>query len=790
MTARLMTPSIQEAMRILEGDYDLPGPFTVLQGIDGDGMANTIDTMPELIIGDHREDEDESSPVIGEEAEHEQRSLGSVPREISENRSSFASNDVDSRGGHSDGDVFSLVGSSSEVSSLELVTHTQAADPSSPERHFDATTRIHNNAIRNDNRATLNQGSRFAAGGNRTPSIGLHLPLPTGVTPIGYNSILPPVSATSPPQSPQRNEEFIFIDERRHLKSDTGADPSACPSLSNDDIEVQAVSSSADAGRGSPNHSSRYDLLSGRNKQSIKDWDANCRQNETLQFNDVSSHIASDAPSMLHETQWWKSKRHRLLIFDKAPAFAATDNKVENYNNNTSALQHGKILGELAPGSTVVGVEKFSMSAPREGDLIGNQNPKLGVIEVLKIESPQVGFIICSIDGYSLVGPGMPSSYTESDVWIWKVMCPNGAYVRQGLELTSVHVATIPYGSFVEVKRKTINAMGLSRLEVEAYLRTEIIANNDDAVTTSKAGRLNGALQTLSWMNRSAEPAKIPQVQTRKVVGWISEVLNPLSGQTGRIAQPVPLPVPAQFSVTLPEGAVIREGVELSSNQIGLAPMGSTLKVVGRAYSQHPMDRCIQRLKLAGGGGWVSVQLNKDSRENELSVLQHIGTDGIFDPEEAGLYHIEKQLQVFDEYHTNIDDPDDSEQAQSTNVRRSLDRLLSSVSSINDEDETLTNSAEASNNDSSLESSAVPALYRSGVAGPSGTQSTLKCRSEAQKDDPCLICLTEERNATIVHGETGHIACCLTCARLLKGRGDKCPVCRLPIDMIIQQFWA
>lgn len=29
-----------------------------------------------------------------------------------------------------------------------------------------------------------------------------------------------------------------------------------------------------------------------------------------------------------------------------------------------------------------------------------------------------------------------------------------------------------------------------------------------------------------------------------------------------------------------------------------------------------------------------------------------------------------------------------------------------------------------------------------------------------------------ERTATIVHGETGHIACCLTCARILKARGD------------------
>lgn len=194
-------------------------------------------------------------------------------------------------------------------------------------------------------------------------------------------------------------------------------------------------------------------------------------------------------------------------------------------------------------------------------------------------------------------------------------------------------------------------------------------------------------------------------------------------------------------------------------------------------------------MKLAGGGGWVSVQLNKQTAEDQLSVLEQVGTGGSYDHDEPGVFHIEKQLQVMDEYHTNVNDPDDTDQLYRTNVRRSLERLISSVSS-NDEDETLTNSADISNNDSSLESSAVPALYRSGVANPGGSQSTLKCGSKSQKDEPCLICLTEDRNATIVHGETGHIACCLTCARLLKGRGDKCPVCRLPIDMIIQQFWA
>jgi len=54
----------------------------------------------------------------------------------------------------------------------------------------------------------------------------------------------------------------------------------------------------------------------------------------------------------------------------------------------------------------------------------------------------------------------------------------------------------------------------------------------------------------------------------------------------------------------------------------------------------------------------------------------------------------------------------------------------------------------------------------------------------------CVVCLTDARNATFVHGETGHIACCLLCARALQARGDSCPVCRLPVDVVIQHFFA
>jgi hypothetical protein len=43
--------------------------------------------------------------------------------------------------------------------------------------------------------------------------------------------------------------------------------------------------------------------------------------------------------------------------------------------------------------------------------------------------------------------------------------------------------------------------------------------------------------------------------------------------------------------------------------------------------------------------------------------------------------------------------------------------------------------------------------------------------------------MDEPRNATLVHGDTGHVCCCLKCAQDLKPKGLACPMCRKPIDV-------
>jgi hypothetical protein len=227
--------------------------------------------------------------------------------------------------------------------------------------------------------------------------------------------------------------------------------------------------------------------------------------------------------------------------------------------------------------------------------------------------------------------------------------------------------------------------------------------------------------------------------------------------------------------------AVIRQDVELSSPEIGMAPFGSVVKVIGRAFSEHPVDKCIERLKLAGNGGWISVRLNRPPPDDDL-VVELVDVDGQFDPSAPGLYHLDAQRAVRAE-----------RRQQQQQHRPSLNHgdacPASDLSSI-DEDDDLSlvddhgeDDDDDGNGDHDMGRSGGRVQSRQnrrGSSGYGGGAETLKC----------VVCLTSERNATIVHGETGHVVCCLVCSRILKARGDKCPVCRLTIDVVIQHFYA
>ena len=59
---------------------------------------------------------------------------------------------------------------------------------------------------------------------------------------------------------------------------------------------------------------------------------------------------------------------------------------------------------------------------------------------------------------------------------------------------------------------------------------------------------------------------------------------------------------------------------------------------------------------------------------------------------------------------------------------------------------------------------------------------------EPDEEMRCVVCMSRRKSATIVHGNTGHICCCMQCALTLWKKGDKCPICRAPIDNVIRHF--
>lgn len=474
--------------------------------------------------------------------------------------------------------------------------------------------------------------------------------------------------------------------------------------------------------------------------QALERWLADCRQQELLHRNEWNESLATSTTmatttttSAVQANPTWYMLDGQLAVLETLP------------QTIVGSLFFPQAVGALHPGTTVIGSQVVTLDS-RTFNAVSATATKVaprgrdGWIQFLKLESPAVGYVVYSLNGYYFLAPGLPSNFVDPEHWTWRVTCPVGAFVREGLDLSTKHIETIPYGSFVHVKRKTVNVMGLSRLQISATVE-----------------QLDGRI--------------------RHVNGWCSEFLNPLSGQRGSIVQPLAFAVPACYRVNLPEGAVIRSGVELSSLQIGHAPVGAVVVVTGRAFSEHPMDKCIERLRLAGNGGWISMRLNKNPPAN-LMVVECEGIDGRFEPDHPGMFHLNAIRRVYQE----------QENAQAESGRVSAD--LSSID--DDEGESLSASSSAQELGELVASCRPSCTYNATARNYTHQTSVSGTRvaPPSSADELCLVCNSEERNATIVHGETGHVACCLVCARMLKARGDPCLVCRLPIDSVIQQFWA
>jgi hypothetical protein len=624
-----------------EAEIFLPGSFVVFQGVPGDGLSNTIDTMPTL--------RDEDAEVIRV----------------------YQQDDSTSEYHHVEGNQL--------FDDESTITSALTGEPGAHAANF------------------LRQAAGVGSFGGLLSSP-LHPPIRATAQPVSLRAHLP-VPETA------HDDSFLLLSDSQPERDNT-ATSAAVGDIIN---------------RFMPQHSplpvNPNVVVNRAEERAINRWQIDCRNREVRQRKEWKQTFDAGTEDDDDDLLMWWQKEGRLALLESAPT-KQSGHVVRN------------VIGTLAPGSTVVATELIhldsetfklipvTLSGGHSATVYPRGRP--GRIQLLRLESPKEGYVVLSLNGYAFLGPGLPSIYVDPQVWPWRVSCLEGAYVREGLDLSSKHVDTLPYGTIVRVARKTVNSMGLSRLRVQAVVETS-------------------------------------QGTQSVVEGWCSEFLNPLSGQRGLIASPLPFPVPALYRVALREGAVIRSDVELSSPQTDLAPHGAILTIVRRAFSEHPMDQCIERLQLAGGGGWISVRLNRPPPSNEL-VVEFIGIDGTFDPESPGTYHLEAQRR-------NRQDREGSGRASRSGGGGAGSEDLRNqgeLSSIDDDEE-------RRSPDSSIGSSGPRSGFKSEKKRPyMGNSPTRRVLGK----ELCLICLAEERTATIVHGETGHVACCLQCARILKARGD------------------
>ena len=780
--AQLPLPLPPHALSLSDPRPHLPCPFTVLQGIPGDGMANTIDSAPLMEChgggsGSGNANSRRGSAVvptlaIAEVVEEEEEEEDDEPEEKIETSASRQDGD----GGDSTAEDIAADAGADDIddddekleerASAAMAAATEAESTSTPQqsqsqqrqrprsRSFEAMAVLENEA-------------------HRTTEGGLHLPIPPS---LGISAHLPPLV---PAPAPAR--------ARAEPPSTRARDPSDTSTTTSTKVDGDPSSPSSPS---SPNVN-----LSRAERRAVRAWEVECRERERRQREETLLELRQRqiTTASFANTNTAATTGNRNAD-GNVDGNADVDNAVGNEDNTPTLRSHnvgsdefpyarngrlavfaslptrseggnrqgswGTIQGDLAPGGAVDAVDVVALDPEtfhkvEDGDNLSGTD---GLLLFLAITAPVAGFVLYrKEDGSTLLGCGQPSHWAQPDAFIWRVCCPDGALIRDGLELTAAHVQTVPHGSFVKVTGKTVNSMGLGRLRVEAVL---------DGGSCTDAGADH-------------------DVEARTVTGWISEALNPLSGQRGPVVQPVPLPAPLQCRIIFAEGATIRRGIELSSAEVGHAPAGAVITVVGRAFSEYPTDNCIERLKLAGGAGWISVRLNKPPPLDE-PLVEVVGIDETFDANDPGSYHLKAQTEVMNQLGgaaVSSGGPPNSLVSQA--ARRLMTTMstaeLSSIH-VDEDDDGEEDVDEDVGNSVSYQGSGIT-LFRNGMGG--GALAMAPPGHEI-----CLICLTENRDATIVHGGTGHIATCLGCARILKARGDNCPVCRLPIDTVIQQFWA
>ncbi|XP_062512586.1 protein Mdm4-like [Corticium candelabrum] len=68
-------------------------------------------------------------------------------------------------------------------------------------------------------------------------------------------------------------------------------------------------------------------------------------------------------------------------------------------------------------------------------------------------------------------------------------------------------------------------------------------------------------------------------------------------------------------------------------------------------------------------------------------------------------------------------------------------------------------------------------------------EQSIQPRLDGANHTECVVCKDKPMNASIIHGDgTSHVEFCVDCARTLKDKQQRCPLCRKTIDKVEKQF--
>ena len=62
------------------------------------------------------------------------------------------------------------------------------------------------------------------------------------------------------------------------------------------------------------------------------------------------------------------------------------------------------------------------------------------------------------------------------------------------------------------------------------------------------------------------------------------------------------------------------------------------------------------------------------------------------------------------------------------------------------------------------------------------------CQEQLIEANQCAVCMAADADATFVHGEVGHQACCYACAKIIMDSTGLCPICNQIIEKCIRHF--